>query len=187
MAMKKLFIAILFFSLTSMATVSDDKTFAVMLHGQWGLPPWVGTVVGLVGANFEYAFAKDVSLTIPAFYGAILHTHTFGGKDAFITGAGIKYYFSHSFLQQKSLQGFYLKPELHVGFSPSTTSAIVELATIAGYTHAFDFGLILDVGLGAGGGYYGNTSTTSPAGKTVPSEPVFGVAPKLALGIGYAW
>lgn len=187
--MSKNLVLFLFFTMLTKAyaaepTVEHEKTMSVTAGTQWSFPPTSGSVVNGFYGSFERALTKDLSLTVPLLIGGISNPAASYELDgdyfgfAISLGLGLKYYFSHHFFDQSNLRGFFLKPELHLGYSMSGPKINVEGALYAGYSYAFNNGLTIEGQVGGAYGYYG---------KSTKGQHRFGYGPKIAAAIGYAF
>lgn len=151
-----------FLSVQAHARESDTenlRNMAVVAKGGGSFPTMGGGSFG-GGLQFEYSIFPLLSLIIPLDY-RFLSMGGFSESTNFYAatgGIGGRFYFSELFWKQKTFRGFFLDAQVGFGYAkedpgqwpvkqPSNRGATFALAGALGYTHAFDFGLIIGGGL----------------------------------------
>lgn len=151
-----------FLSVSAFATEDEPTPRRMSLTLELGssAPTFRGVSAG-GGARFEYAFFPTLSLIVPVEYrylalGAFAENRKF---EAVTGGIGARFYFSQLFWRQKMLSGFYVESHIGGGWGkeypgeiegvvqPTNRGSTLAISGALGYNHAFDFGLILGLGL----------------------------------------
>ncbi len=171
---------------------ASTNHMAVVAQGGGSLPTMGGGSFG-AGLRFEYSVTKCLSVIVPLDY-RLLAMGSFAENskfDATTLGIGAKFYFSQIFWKQPVFRGFFVEAQVGLGVAkeypgdiqgvsqPSNLGATVAIGGGLGYTHAFDFGLII----GGGVNIFGRGFTAAVKQKGVIAHP----NPEILAQIGWAF
>jgi hypothetical protein len=163
----------------SMAVTLDSAAIAI---------PFGGGSYGS-GIRFEYSLVPEFSLIFPVEYRFVgLGGFESSSKFEIVTVAiGGRLYFSHFFRTQNSLGGFFVEGDLGFGYAHESSGmpspldnkgTTFTLSGALGYSHAFDFGLIVAASLGLSGRAF-----TQP----ISIDNFIYPFPELGISIGWAF
>ncbi len=184
-----------------------NRTMALIFDGGMSIPfPYFG---GSHGADlrYEYAASRYISLIFPVSYrfGIMNYVAETNEFNLVTAGLGAKFYFSQIFWPQQNMAGFFAEVHAGLGYAREKAKKPSEITTDSahpegkitagktdfnggatfglslqlGYSHVFDFGLILGTSLGM-----------SVRGFTPPIEQLWLVMhplPEILAQVGWAF